>query len=99
MESTIFTARGTSDLLGTVPALFGFHPENSLIAIATYGLRNRFGFRTVMGQAEGMLMQALQITPAQAFAVLVRLSQSKNIKLHLVASDIVSRGIRPELFN
>lgn len=54
---------------------------------------------TVIGQAEGMLMQALQITPAQAFAVLVRLSQSKNIKLHLVASDIVSRGIRPELFN
>ena len=45
MESTIFTARGTSDLLGTVPALFGFHPENSLIAIATYGPRNRLGFR------------------------------------------------------
>ena len=45
MEPTTFTARGTSDLLGTVPALFGFHPENSLIAIATYGPRNRFGFR------------------------------------------------------
>ena len=45
MESTTFTAKGTSDLLGTVPALFGFHPENSLIAIATYGPRNRFGFR------------------------------------------------------
>ena len=42
MESTIFTVKGTSDLLGTVPALFGFHPENSLIAIATYGPRNRY---------------------------------------------------------
>ena len=45
MESTTFTAKGTSDLLGTVPALFGFHPENSLIAIATHGRRNRLGFR------------------------------------------------------
>ena len=45
MESNKFTAKGTSDLLGTVPILFGFHPENSLIAIATYGPRSRFGFR------------------------------------------------------
>ena len=45
MESKTFTAKGISDLLGTVPTLFGFHPEDSLIAIATYGPRNRFGFR------------------------------------------------------
>ena len=77
----------------------------SHIAVAMTGAQDKENFdsalahRTVIGQAEGMLMQALQITPAQAFALLVRLSQSKNIKLHLVASDIVSRGIRPELFN
>ncbi|MDQ3157310.1 MAG: DUF4192 domain-containing protein [Actinomycetota bacterium] len=45
MTSKTFTAKGMSDLLGTVPTLFGFHPEDSLIAIATYGERNRFGFR------------------------------------------------------
>lgn len=45
MESNTFTAKGTSDLLGTIPALLGFHPENSLIAIATNGPRNRLGFR------------------------------------------------------
>ena len=45
MEPTTFTAKGISDLLGTVPALFGFHPEDSLIAIATYGPNHRFGLR------------------------------------------------------
>lgn len=45
MESTTFTTRGISPLLGTVLTLFGFHPEDSLIAIATYGPRNCFGFR------------------------------------------------------
>lgn len=54
--------------------------------------------RTVIGQAEGMLMQALKITAPQAFAALTRVSQARNIKLHLVAKDIVDNGIRAELF-
>ena len=54
--------------------------------------------RTTIGQAEGMLMQALSISGDQAFAALVRVSQARNIKLHEIAADIVRNGIRPELF-
>ncbi|WP_159085810.1 GAF and ANTAR domain-containing protein [Aeromicrobium chenweiae] len=53
--------------------------------------------RTIIGQAEGMLMQRLGITADQAFAALVRLSQARNRKLHLVAGDIVENGLRPDL--
>lgn len=53
----------------------------------------------MIGQAEGMLMQGLRITPDQAFAALVRVSQARNTKLHVIALDIVKNGIQPELFN
>lgn len=55
--------------------------------------------RTVIGQAEGMLMQALGLTPVQAFAALTRVSQNRNVKLHLIAADIVNNGIRAEVFD
>lgn len=54
--------------------------------------------RTVIGQAEGMMMQALGLTPDQAFAALVRVSQARNVKLNAVAADIVAHGIRTEMF-
>ena len=43
--SEVFKAHSVGDLLSLVPALFGFHPRESLIAIATHGERHRFGFR------------------------------------------------------
>lgn len=54
--------------------------------------------RTVIGQAEGMLMQKYGLTPDQAFAALVRLSQSGNTKLSAIAAEIVRDGIQPSLF-
>lgn len=45
MKRQTYTARGISDLLDLVPALFGFEPQESFIAVATYGERARFGFR------------------------------------------------------
>ena len=41
----VFTAHDIPDLINTLPTLFGFTPEDSLIAIATYGPRHRMGFR------------------------------------------------------
>jgi transcriptional regulator with GAF, ATPase, and Fis domain len=55
--------------------------------------------RLVIGQAEGMMMQALGVTADQAFAALTRVSQGRNIKLNAVAADIVRNGIRAELFD
>ncbi|MTB87757.1 GAF and ANTAR domain-containing protein [Aeromicrobium senzhongii] len=102
---------GSLNLYSQSPQAFGTVDRVSALALASHiavamtaakdkdNFESALTHRTVIGQAEGMLMQALQITPAQAFAALVRVSQSKNIKLHVVASDIVSRGIRAELFD
>lgn len=44
----VFTAHDIPDLINTLPTLFGFTPEDSVIAIATFGPRNRLGFRLRM---------------------------------------------------
>jgi GAF domain-containing protein len=53
--------------------------------------------RTVIGQAQGMLMQRYELTPAQSFDVLRRASQHSNRRLRSIAEDIVEHGIRTEL--
>ncbi len=45
--------------------------------------------RTVIGRAEGILMERFDITPAQAFAVLRRVSQRRNVRLYRVADELV----------
>ena len=45
--------------------------------------------RTVIGRAEGILMERFDITPEQAFAVLRRVSQHRNVKLNRVAEELV----------
>lgn len=40
-----YTAHDIPDLLNTLPTLFGFRPEESLVAVSTSGPRRRFGFR------------------------------------------------------
>ncbi len=44
----VFTAHDIPDLINTLPILFGFTPEDSIVAIATYGPRDRLGFRLRM---------------------------------------------------
>ena len=44
--------------------------------------------RTVIGQAEGILMERFNIPPDQAFAVLRRVSQEHNVKLNRIADDL-----------
>lgn len=60
-------------------------------------LRSAMAHRTVIGQAVGMLMQRFDLTPDAAFAVLKRASQHSNRKLHVIASDMVREGIKPDL--
>lgn len=52
--------------------------------------------RTSIGQAEGILMERFSLQPAQAFAVLTRISQHSNVRLHLVASELVRTRKLPE---
>lgn len=41
----VYTAHDIPDLINTLPTLFGFRPQESLVAVATRGRRHRFGFR------------------------------------------------------
>lgn len=45
--------------------------------------------RMVIGQAQGILMERFALSPANAFAVLSRISQNANTKLVAVAEEIV----------
>lgn len=53
------------------------------------GLGNSVASRTVIGQAEGILMERFDLSPVHAFAVLRRVSQARNIKLNHVAEELV----------
>ena len=44
----VFTAHDIPDLINALPTLFGFTPEESIVAVATHGPRHRFGFRLRM---------------------------------------------------
>jgi len=48
--------------------------------------------RTVIGQAQGMLMQRYGLTSAKAFAVLRRISQNNNVKIGALAEELVAAG-------
>ncbi|WP_166367402.1 GAF and ANTAR domain-containing protein [Aeromicrobium camelliae] len=48
--------------------------------------------RTVIGQAEGMLMERFSIDAVTAFAVLRRASQQSNVKLRDLAEQLVQKG-------
>lgn len=52
--------------------------------------------RKLIGQAQGILMERFDLTADQAFAVLLRYSQDKNIKLRAVAELLVSQRSLPD---
>ncbi|KQO36396.1 MULTISPECIES: GAF and ANTAR domain-containing protein [unclassified Aeromicrobium] len=67
--------------------------SHAAIAIASSqeraSLQEALASRTVIGQAEGILMERFGVDADQAFAVLVRYSQHHNVKLAQVARDLV----------
>jgi hypothetical protein len=73
------------------------------IAIAgaetTEQLTSAIASRTAIGQAEGILMERFDLLPAQAFAVLTRISQHSNVRLHLVALELVNTRKLPGMSN
>jgi GAF domain-containing protein len=51
--------------------------------------------RTVIGRAEGILMERFDLSSTQAFAILRRVSQHRNIKLNRVAGELVRTRVTP----
>ena len=59
-------------------------------------LENALGGRTVIGQATGILMQRLDLTPDRAFGLLSKISQNRNLKLRPLAEQIVRTRSLPQ---
>jgi hypothetical protein len=62
-------------------------------------LRAGLESRTVIGQAQGILMERERITPEAAFAILRTASQHTNVKLREIAARVVETGEDPRLFS
>ena len=54
-------------------------------------LRTALATRAAIGQAEGIIMASLGCSPDEAFAVLVKQSQTENVSLATVAAETVAR--------
>ena len=52
-------------------------------------LHTAISSRTMIGQAEGILMERYDLTADQSFQVLKRVSQARQVKLHDVAGELV----------
>jgi GAF domain-containing protein len=58
----------------------------------TNRLRRALSTRGVIDQAVGIIIAHQHLTPEEAFAVLRRISQTRNVRLHEVARDLVTRA-------
>ncbi len=68
----------------------GVHEEVTRLREENAQLHQALQSRTVIGQATGMLMAAMGLTPDQAFALLSRMSSCENRKLRDVAATLVA---------
>lgn len=83
-------ARQFTDDDAETAMLFAQHAAAALAAVSLQeGLRNALDSRTVIGQAQGILMERFDVQPDQAFAILRRYSQDNNTRLIDVARDLV----------
>jgi GAF domain-containing protein len=73
-----------------VARLFARHASAALAAVKLReGLLNAIESRTVIGQAQGVLMERFEVDADRAFAILRRFSQDGNVKLTDVARHLV----------
>ena len=85
-----FTARVIDGLKETIRAA----AEDADLAAAAAaeeiaGLKLGMERRHLIGQAQGILMERHNIDADQAFAYLTRVSQNSNVKLHVLAEELV----------
>ncbi|MBI4899163.1 MAG: GAF and ANTAR domain-containing protein [Actinobacteria bacterium] len=81
-DSEILVAESLAGLLAVVLAE-GRDIDNLERAVAS---------RTAIGQAEGILMERHKLSAEEAFDVLRRASQSRNVKLVTVAEELITTG-------
>jgi hypothetical protein len=90
-DTPVFTVHDIPDLINTLPTLFGFTPEDSLVAIGTYGPRRRMGFRLRMdmpaqvhvGRAAGQVVTHLTNQGAHG-AIIIAVTHQVDVAARLV---------------
>jgi GAF domain-containing protein len=86
--SRVVDAFGDDDV--EIMHLMAAHASVAIAAAKMRGeLYEALGTRTTIGQAQGILMHAFDISSDQAFAYMRRLSQDRNIKLFKIAQEII----------
>lgn len=84
------TRTGAFEDLTTTAALFR---SEAAVAIAyaheISNLQDALETRTTIGKAVGLVMERYQLNDERAFAFLTRLSQHRNVKLRIVAEELV----------
>lgn len=81
-----------------VAQLFASHAAAALAAVSLReGLQNALDTRTIIGQAQGILMERFAVDADRAFAILRRYSQDGNVKLTEVARDLIGTMELPDV--
>jgi len=76
--------------------VFAVHAAAAIMAVREREhLRTAMDARTLIGQAQGILMERFDIDADRAFAVLRRYSQTHNVKLRVLAEDVVTNRRLP----
>ena len=98
---------GALNLLSESPHAFDDPAEHVAMLFATHAavaivgaekeaqLRDALARRDIIGQAMGIVMERYGLSSKRSFAVLTRLSQHNNRKLHELASDIIETRALP----
>ncbi|MCW2838869.1 MAG: hypothetical protein JWR55_352 [Aeromicrobium sp.] len=80
-----------------IAELFAKHAAAGLAAVSLReGLQNALDSRTIVGQAQGVLMERFSVDADRAFSILRRYSQDGNRKLVEVARDLVESTQLPD---
>lgn len=88
--------RGCADLAACAVALFEAEGARVQAESTNHHLERALESRTLIGQAQGILMARQSIDAVQAFDVMRRASQRTNRKLHEIAAEIVRGASRRE---
>jgi hypothetical protein len=89
-------AKAFDDDSAGMAEVFAAHASIALADAHLAGtLQAAVGSRQVIGEATGILMERYRLTSRQAFTMLVTASQRMNVKLRLVAEDVVRTGRDP----
>lgn len=92
-----FSAASARILAAQAAAVVANAHEFAEVTFDNMQLRQALETRTVIGQAQGVLMARQRLDAASAFDVLRRASQRENRKLHDIAADIVASALTGQM--